>query len=86
MPSSNTSKNTVSFAICVANEGYDDLEVWKVYRILADAKAAEVGCLRVVDESGDGYLYPADRFVAVDLPQGARARLMDAADTTHLAE
>lgn len=45
----------VDFAICVANQGYEDLEVWKVYRLLPDAKAVEVGCLRVVDESGEEY-------------------------------
>jgi hypothetical protein len=45
------SKKRVEFAICVANEGYDDLEVWKVYRVMPDTKAAEVGCLRVIDES-----------------------------------
>jgi hypothetical protein len=63
------------FAICVANEGCDDLEVWKVYRVLSDAKAAGVGCLRVIDESGDDYLYPADRFAAVDIPNVVRSRL-----------
>src|SRR5713101_10170424 len=70
-----TSKKLVEFAICVANEGYDDLEVWKVYQVLADPKAAGVGCIRVIDESGDDYLYPADRFVMVDLPKNVRARL-----------
>jgi hypothetical protein len=63
------------FAICVANEGFDDLEVWKVYRVLADAKAAGVGCLRVIDESGDDYLYPADRFAELDIPNVVRSRL-----------
>jgi hypothetical protein len=66
----------VEFAICVANQGYDDLEIWKVYRILSDSKATEVGCLRVIDESGEDYLYPADRFVAVDFPRDVRARLL----------
>jgi len=70
-----TSKKRVEFAICVANEGYDDLEVWKVYQVLPDAKAAGVGCFRVIDESGEDYLYPADRFVAVDFPKDVRARL-----------
>lgn len=70
-----TSKKRAAFAICVANEGYDDLEVWKVYQIMPDAKAAEVGCIRVIDESGEDYLYPADRFVAVDFPKDIRARL-----------
>lgn len=64
------------FAICVANEGYEDLEVWKVYRILPDPKAAEVGCLRVVDESGEDYLYPASCFVQVTFPEDVRERLL----------
>ena len=74
-----TSKRRSEFAICVANEGYDDLEVWKVYKILPDAKAAELGCLRVVDESGEDYLYPTDRFVPVDFPKEVRTRLLAAA-------
>jgi hypothetical protein len=69
------SKKHVEFAICVANEGYDDLEVWKVYQVLPDAKAAGVGCMRVIDESGEDYLYPADRFAAVDFPKIVRSRL-----------
>ena len=70
-----TSKRRVEFAICVANEGYDDLQMWKVYQVLPCAKAAGVGCIRVIDESGEDYLYPADRFVAVDFPKVVRARL-----------
>ena len=70
-----TSKKRVEFAICVANEGYDDLEVWKLYQVLPDAKAAGVGCMRVIDESGEDYLYPADRFVTVDFPKDVRERL-----------
>jgi hypothetical protein len=63
------------FAICVANKGYDDLEIWKVYWVLADPKAAGVGCIRVIDESGEDYLYPADRFAKVDIPTVVRSRL-----------
>jgi hypothetical protein len=70
-----TSKKRAEFAICVANAGYDDLEVWKAYRVLPDAKAAGVGCIRVVDECGEDYLYPESRFVMVDLPKDVRARL-----------
>ena len=54
------------FAICLANGGYDDLEFRKVYQVLPDANAAGVGCIRVIDESGEDYLYPADRFAEVD--------------------
>ena len=64
------------FAICIANEGYEDLEVWKVYRILPDAQAAEVGCLRVIDESGEDYLYPTARFVQVTFPEDVRKQLL----------
>ncbi len=66
------------FVICVANEGCDDLEIWKIYRVLPDAKAEQVGCLRVIDESGEDYLYPADRFVLPDFPMNVRSRLLAA--------
>ncbi len=69
-----TNKRRVGFAICVANDGYDDLEVWQAYQVLPDAKAAGAGCIRVIDESGEGYLYPADCFVALDVPEDACAR------------
>ncbi len=64
------------FAICVANDGYDDLQVWKLYRILPDTKATEVSCLRVVDESGEDYLYPTSHFVQVTFPVQVRERLL----------
>ena len=70
-----TDKRRVKYAMCVANRGYEDLDVWKVYRVLPDPKAADVGCIRVVDNSGEDYLYPADRFVVVNFPQRVRARL-----------
>ncbi len=70
------SKRRVLFAICVANEGNDDLEVWKVYRVLADSEATEVGCLRIIDESNVDYLYPADRFIIMDFPKSIRERLL----------
>jgi hypothetical protein len=69
------------FAICIANQGYDDLEVWKVYRILPDPQAAEVGCLRVIDESGEDYLYPVNRFVQVTFSAEVRAQLLAAVGT-----
>lgn len=69
------SKQRGEFAICVANEGYDDLGVWKVYPILPDEAAAALGCVRVIDEFGEDYLYPADRFAPVDFPKLVRSRL-----------
>jgi hypothetical protein len=55
------------------------LELHKIYRVLPDEDAAEDGDIRVVDESGEDYLYPADRFAEVDLPQTVRRSLLHAA-------
>jgi hypothetical protein len=66
------------FAICLSSEGYDDLEARKLYSVLWDAKAHEEGLLRVVDESGEDYLYPADRFLIVEFKQAAEQKLLDA--------
>ena len=71
-----TKEAQINLAVCIANTGYDDLAVCKVYRVLSDAKAAEVGCLRVIDESGEDYLYPADRFMILDLPEAERECLL----------
>jgi hypothetical protein len=61
-----------AFAICVENRGADDLDLRRVYRVLQDKHATATGYLRVIDESGEDYLYPADYFVLVDLPQKAK--------------
>jgi len=55
------------------------LELHKIYRVLPDEDAAEDGDIRVVDESGEDYLYPADRFAEVELPQAVRRSLLHAA-------
>ena len=57
------------FAICIRNEGAEDLEVRKIYHILPDTRAAKDKHLRVIDESGEDYLYPADYFVPLTLPR-----------------
>ena len=66
--------------VCVKNEGYVvSLELRKLYVALADAKASKHRQLRVVDESGENYLYPQDFFVRVDLPRAVRRRVLQAA-------
>ena len=61
------------FVVCVRNTGYAaSLEVRKIYTALSDRSAEAHGMLRVVDESGEDYLYPAKFFMAVDLPQPLR--------------
>ncbi|MGE4095901.1 MAG: hypothetical protein AB7G75_34240 [Candidatus Binatia bacterium] len=63
------------FVLCVRNDGCDDLETRKVYQVLPDQAAAQDGYLRVIDESGEDYLYPADYFVAVELPDAVAKTL-----------
>ena len=58
------------FVICVDNSGYPaSLELHKIYTVLPDERAAEDDYLRVIDESGEDYLYAAKRFVPVNLPE-----------------
>lgn len=60
------------FALCISNEGYPaSLEVRKVYFVLPDAASELYGLLRVVDESGEDYLYPRGFFVSIELPAAA---------------
>lgn len=60
------------FAICIDNPHYPaSLELHKVYRVLSDEDAERDCDLRIIDESGEDYLYPADYFLLVDLPHDA---------------
>ena len=63
------------FVLCVRNHGAEDLEIRKIYQILPDARAAKEKHIRVIDESGEDYLYPADYFVPVTLPREAERAL-----------
>jgi hypothetical protein len=63
-------KPQLRFALCIRSEGSDDLELRKVYRVLPDRAAARESLVRVIDESGEDYLYPAEYFVPVRLPVG----------------
>lgn len=58
------------FAICINNSEYPaSLELFKIYQVLLDEDAAQDGDLRIIDESGEDYLYPAAYFVLIELPQ-----------------
>jgi len=62
--------STPRFVICVDNAEYPaSLELHKVYRVVPDVDALADGDLRIIDESGEDYLYPAAYFVAIDLPR-----------------
>ena len=73
-----TRTNNRRFAICISNEGCDDLDVWKLYRIVSDAKASKEDFIRVVDESGEDYLFPAALFAAITLPAALRRAVLAA--------
>jgi hypothetical protein len=67
------------FAVCIDNSGYPaSLELHKIYRVLRDEEAARDGDLRVVDESGEDYLYPAGHFLVVALPRAVERALLKA--------
>jgi hypothetical protein len=58
------------FVVCIKNDSYPAaLELRKIYKVVADARAAEHGQIRVIDESGEDYLYPASFFVPIELPE-----------------
>ena len=67
----------MKFVICINNKGYEvSLERGKVYRVLKDEKAQEHKLIRVIDESGDDYLFPNEYFVPIKLPKEAEAALV----------
>ena len=63
-----TEKPRSNFVLCIRSEGTDDLELRKVYQVLPDRAATKEGLVRLIDESGEDYLYPAEYFVPVKLP------------------
>ena len=64
------------FAICVDNSEYPvSLELHKLYRVIPDEDAKKDGDLRIIDESGEDYLYPVDYFLLVDIPRRAAQSL-----------
>jgi len=67
--------NNSKYVICVKNDDCDDLEVRKIYRVIPDDDASKNGYLRIIDETGDDYLYPESYFLIVELPHKAQELL-----------
>jgi len=68
---------TKPFALCIDNSDYEaSLIPGKVYRILPDARAAKDDFVRIVDESGEDYLYHKDHFVFVDFPPTVKRKIL----------
>ncbi|HVT61687.1 MAG TPA: hypothetical protein VHR45_25230 [Thermoanaerobaculia bacterium] len=61
--------------VCIASEGAEDLEVLKVYRRLPDEVAEGMGFFRVIDDSGEDYLYPQADFLPLPLPPALEQQL-----------
>ena len=77
MPVSTAS--VTKLAVCVTNTGYEaSLERRKIYSLLADSAAKKHKLVRVIDESGEDYLYPESFFVAVTLPPATRQAVLAA--------
>jgi hypothetical protein len=67
------------FVICLKNKGYEvSLEPRKIYQALSDPNAEAHRQLRVIDESGEDYLYPANYFAAIELPPSVRKAVLTA--------
>ena len=70
MKAQTTRKNSKAYGLCIKNRGYAaSLEIRKIYQVLGDSKAEALGLVRVIDESGDDYLYPQSFFVQIDVPK-----------------
>lgn len=69
--------STPLFAVCINNTDYPaSLELHKVYQVIPDEDAATDGDLRIIDESGEDYLYPADYFLLMELPEETKEALL----------
>jgi hypothetical protein len=68
------------FVVCTSNEGYEaSLEPRKLYELIDDPQARAVGMLRVIDESGEDYLFPEQLFVRITLPESLEKQLSEVA-------
>jgi hypothetical protein len=68
-------KENHSFVLCLENKDCEDLEKRKIYQMVPDEEAEKEGFIRIIDESGDDYLYPQSYFIVVQLPREAQEAL-----------
>ena len=67
-----TKSNTQHYVLCVSSERYPaSLEARKIYRCVPDHQAEAHGQIRVIDESGEDYLYPQELFIPIEIPEEA---------------
>ncbi len=68
-------KENYSFVLCIENKDCEDLDKRKIYQALPDDEAEKEGYIRVIDESGEDYLYPQAYFILIQLPREAQEAL-----------
>lgn len=73
------------FVLCINNKNEDDLTKFKVYQVLPDELASKDNYLRIIDDSGEDYLYPASYFSAIELPKVAQRLFIDVGMTMVVA-
>ncbi len=64
------------FVLCIENEGCEDLEIRKIYEVLPDDNAAKDEYIRIIEESGEDYLYPSNYFYSIEIAQNVRETLL----------
>ena len=71
---------TSEFVVCISNEGFEaSLELKKIYEVVTDSVASSHDQTRIIDESGEDYVYPSNFFVNIELPASLRAQLSEVA-------
>ena len=72
-------QNLSEFVVCINNSEYPaSLELHKIYRVIADKEAEDEGDIRIIDESGEDYIYPSSYFVPIQVPQTVEESLLKA--------
>ncbi|MGM0426751.1 MAG: hypothetical protein ACQEQ7_05900 [Thermodesulfobacteriota bacterium] len=72
-------QNFSEFVVCINNSDYPaSLELHKIYRVIADKEAEDEGDIRIIDESGEDYIYPSSYFVPIQVPQTVEKSLLRA--------
>jgi hypothetical protein len=77
LPGQIMKRQTTTFALCLKNTGNEaSLILGKVYRVVPDARAAKDDLVRIIDESGEDYLFHKKQFALVDFPQAVRKKIL----------
>jgi hypothetical protein len=80
MQGNDTNTSIPRFVVCIDNSNYEaSLELHKIYPVIPDSDAVQDGDLRIIDESGEDYLYSADRFLAIEVPKALERAMLEKA-------